>query len=99
MYRFLIAVLFCTVSHAASPLPKDAAVARASQVGTPPEIIRTVGAGMSLRADASRDKRAPAAIRVVGNDSPSEPATRHMVFAALALIAGIAIRRYGVSRK
>lgn len=99
MYRFLAAVLFCTLAQATAPLPQHGPPPRASQVGAQPEIVRTAAAGVNIRTEAGRDKRPPLTIGSGGNDSPSEPPTRHMVLAAAALIAGIAIRRYGVSRK
>lgn len=102
MYRFLTAVLICTVAHATTPLPQHVPATHAKQLGAQPAaIIMTASAGVSLRGQSGRDEHGPVAVAVGidRNDSPSQPPTRHMVLAAVALIAGIAIRRYGVSRK
>lgn len=99
MYRFLVAALFCAVAHATPTLPPHAPTPRASQVSAQPEMIKTAAAGSGLRAEAARDKRAPAGVASGDQESSSEPGTREMVLAALALMLGIAIRRHGVGRK
>jgi hypothetical protein len=97
MYRFLFASLFCAVASATPALPHQLATPKTGQVLAQAEIIKTAAVGPGLRAE-SRTKRAPAAVST-DDDSPAEPAKQHMVLAAIALMAGIAFRRYRVSRK
>ena len=100
MYRFLVAALFFAAAHAAPTSHPHASKPRAGEVSAESKIIKTAAAGsLSLHAEAGHDSRAPAAVTAGNRESPSQPGTHDMVFAALVLMLGIAIRRYGVDRK
>lgn len=97
MYRFVATALFCVAAHAApTAVPqKPPVAARATEVTAPAELIKTVSAGTRIGAETPRDKRSAP---VAANEKESKPGTRNMVLAALALMVGIAVRRYGVGK-
>ena len=98
MYRSLVVALFCIAAQAApAAQDKPQVPPSARPASAPAELIKSASAGTRVEAGLPRDK--PPAAAAPAEQPSHKPATRDMVLAALALMVGIAVRRYGVGRQ
>ncbi len=97
MQRLLTSIVLCVVAQTAGAQCVNATTATtpaAGQERSGVDLIKTAAAGTR---DAPVMAQAPARKEQAGGDEHHRPAGRAMLFAALALMSGIALRRASAS--